>query len=233
MKFAWRNNITDLAALNSKHIEEVSLEQFEELLEMDCEYGEWDKEEIFVVDDDKDRFEPLQRPVLTGCNWFLEKLVATGCATVTGLRFLVKTGPKPDFRTLIDSLESDGCLEPQEALGSELAELRGKKRCHHSFVCSVLNLEVGLGGQRRVVVACVRPFSHASLLTPLTPPTPPNTMLQFLQHTIATLTVRSSPEPSISAVEEGADAGEPDQDSEELGSALKELESMRPTKELR
>ncbi|KAG6912104.1 hypothetical protein DXG01_000608, partial [Tephrocybe rancida] len=56
MKFAWRNNITDLAALNSKHIEEVSLEQFEELLEMDCEYGEWDKEEIFVVDDDVDLF---------------------------------------------------------------------------------------------------------------------------------------------------------------------------------
>ncbi|KAG6819551.1 hypothetical protein H0H92_002178, partial [Tricholoma furcatifolium] len=52
MKFAWRNNITDLAALNSKHIEEVNLEQFEELLEMDCEYEEWDKEE--VLDDDWD-----------------------------------------------------------------------------------------------------------------------------------------------------------------------------------
>ncbi|KAG6905515.1 hypothetical protein DXG01_002278 [Tephrocybe rancida] len=56
MKLAWCNNIMDLAALNSKHIEEVSLEQFEELLEMDYEYGEWDKEEIFVVNDDVDLF---------------------------------------------------------------------------------------------------------------------------------------------------------------------------------
>ncbi|KAG6914321.1 hypothetical protein DXG01_001091 [Tephrocybe rancida] len=49
MKFAWHNNITDLVALNSKHIEDVNIKQFEELLEMNCEYEEWDKEEIFIL----------------------------------------------------------------------------------------------------------------------------------------------------------------------------------------
>lgn len=45
MKFAWRNNIGDLAAWNSAHIEEVDSEmkEYEDMLTADRDFEEWDK----------------------------------------------------------------------------------------------------------------------------------------------------------------------------------------------
>jgi hypothetical protein len=45
MKFAWRNNIGDLAAWNSSHIEEIEdeIRQYEDMLLADQDLNEWDK----------------------------------------------------------------------------------------------------------------------------------------------------------------------------------------------
>jgi hypothetical protein len=45
MKFAWRNNIDDLAAWNSSQIEEIEdeIRQFEDMLVADQDLDEWDK----------------------------------------------------------------------------------------------------------------------------------------------------------------------------------------------
>jgi hypothetical protein len=47
MKFAWRNNIPDLAAWNSGFVEEVDLDEFRELLWAD----NWQNEAIEFHDD--------------------------------------------------------------------------------------------------------------------------------------------------------------------------------------
>ena len=44
MKFAWRNNIPDLAAWNSGLVEEVDLEEFRVLLSADNWENEFDKD---------------------------------------------------------------------------------------------------------------------------------------------------------------------------------------------
>jgi hAT family C-terminal dimerisation region len=45
MKFAWRNNIGDLAAWNSAQVEEVDeMKEFQYLLAADGEHEEWDKD---------------------------------------------------------------------------------------------------------------------------------------------------------------------------------------------
>ena len=44
MKFAWRNNITDLAAWNSGLVEEVDLAEFEALLDADNGQNEIDQD---------------------------------------------------------------------------------------------------------------------------------------------------------------------------------------------
>ena len=45
MKFAWRNNIGDLAAWNSAQVEEIDNEmrEFEDMLISDRDFEEWDK----------------------------------------------------------------------------------------------------------------------------------------------------------------------------------------------
>jgi hypothetical protein len=45
MKFAWRNNIGDLAAWNSAQVEEVDNEmrEYEDMLIEDRDFEEWDK----------------------------------------------------------------------------------------------------------------------------------------------------------------------------------------------
>ena len=45
MKFAWRNNIGDLAAWNSSQVEEIEDEatQYEDMLVADQDLDEWDK----------------------------------------------------------------------------------------------------------------------------------------------------------------------------------------------
>jgi hypothetical protein len=45
MKFAWRNNIGDLAAWNSAHVEEIDNEirEYEDMLVSDRDFEEWDK----------------------------------------------------------------------------------------------------------------------------------------------------------------------------------------------
>jgi hypothetical protein len=46
MKFAWRNNIGDLAAWNSAQVEEVvdhEMKEFQDLLAADGEHEEWDQ----------------------------------------------------------------------------------------------------------------------------------------------------------------------------------------------
>lgn len=53
MKFAWRRNITDLAAWNSGQIEEVDLNEYSEWLEADELLAELDKDEDeFFLEDD-------------------------------------------------------------------------------------------------------------------------------------------------------------------------------------
>jgi hypothetical protein len=52
MKFAWRNNIGDIAAWNSAQVEEVDeLKEYEDFLMGDEEQGEWDlpEDEISAV----------------------------------------------------------------------------------------------------------------------------------------------------------------------------------------
>ncbi|KAG6809994.1 hypothetical protein H0H87_011389 [Tephrocybe sp. NHM501043] len=54
MKFAWRGKITDFAAINSQHVEEVDVNQFKELLSEDHDFDGWDKDNLFVDDLDID-----------------------------------------------------------------------------------------------------------------------------------------------------------------------------------
>lgn len=50
MKFAWRNNIGDLAAWNSAQVEEVDeMKEYRDLLVEDMEQDEWDKMEDETV----------------------------------------------------------------------------------------------------------------------------------------------------------------------------------------
>ena len=52
MKFAWRNNIGDLAAWNSAQIEEFDNEmrEFEDMLDADRDFEEWNKSaDEFVI----------------------------------------------------------------------------------------------------------------------------------------------------------------------------------------
>ena len=45
MKFAWRNNIGDLAAWNSAQVEEVDeMKEFQDLLAANGKHEEWDKD---------------------------------------------------------------------------------------------------------------------------------------------------------------------------------------------
>ena len=48
IKFAWRNNIGDLAAWNSAQVEEIDykIKEYEDMLAADQEFQEWDKEEL-------------------------------------------------------------------------------------------------------------------------------------------------------------------------------------------
>lgn len=46
MKFAWRQNITDLAAWNSAQVEEIELDEYSELMEAEELAAEWDNEPI-------------------------------------------------------------------------------------------------------------------------------------------------------------------------------------------
>lgn len=43
MKFAWRNNVSDLAAWNSSQIEEMDLTEFTDLLEEDKWHNDFDR----------------------------------------------------------------------------------------------------------------------------------------------------------------------------------------------
>jgi hypothetical protein len=45
MKFAWRNNIGDLAAWNSARVEEVDneMKEYEDMLAADRDFEDWDK----------------------------------------------------------------------------------------------------------------------------------------------------------------------------------------------
>lgn len=49
MKFAWRNNLTDIAAWNSVEVEEVNLVEFEDLLVIDGDDALWDDQGIEMV----------------------------------------------------------------------------------------------------------------------------------------------------------------------------------------
>ncbi|RDB16020.1 hypothetical protein Hypma_003461 [Hypsizygus marmoreus] len=51
MKFAWRNNIRNIAAWNSDQVEEVNLIEFTEMLELDEQNAEWDKDGFKIVVD--------------------------------------------------------------------------------------------------------------------------------------------------------------------------------------
>ena len=44
MKFAWRDNIPNLAQLNSENVEQVDFEEYEDLLAEDEAAVEWDQE---------------------------------------------------------------------------------------------------------------------------------------------------------------------------------------------
>ena len=44
MKFAWRDNIPNLAQINSEEVEEVELGDYEDLLAEDEAAAEWDQE---------------------------------------------------------------------------------------------------------------------------------------------------------------------------------------------
>lgn len=44
MKFAWRRNMVDLAAWNSAKVEEVSLDEYLELLDNEDQAAEWDNQ---------------------------------------------------------------------------------------------------------------------------------------------------------------------------------------------
>jgi hypothetical protein len=44
MKFAWRQDIVDLAAWNSAQVEEVDLDEYSELLESDEQIAQWDSQ---------------------------------------------------------------------------------------------------------------------------------------------------------------------------------------------
>jgi hypothetical protein len=52
MKFAWRNNIMDLAAWNSAQVEVIDIEELEELLAADLYADELDtlEDEIILLD---------------------------------------------------------------------------------------------------------------------------------------------------------------------------------------
>ena len=45
MKFAWRNNIGDLAAWNSAQVEEIDheMQEYEDMFIADWDFEEWDK----------------------------------------------------------------------------------------------------------------------------------------------------------------------------------------------
>jgi hypothetical protein len=51
MKFAWRNNIGDLAAWNSAQVEQVDNEmrEYEDMLAADRDFEEWDKSTVELV----------------------------------------------------------------------------------------------------------------------------------------------------------------------------------------
>lgn len=49
MKFAWRNNITNLAAWNSAQVEVIDIEEFEELLVADLYADELDTPENEMI----------------------------------------------------------------------------------------------------------------------------------------------------------------------------------------
>jgi hypothetical protein len=44
MKFAWKQNLADLAAWNSEDVEEINILEFEEILVEDKEADQWDIE---------------------------------------------------------------------------------------------------------------------------------------------------------------------------------------------
>lgn len=44
MKFAWRRNTVDLAAWNSAKVEEVSLDEYSELLDNEDQAAEWNNQ---------------------------------------------------------------------------------------------------------------------------------------------------------------------------------------------
>lgn len=46
MKFAWQQNVTDLAAWNSAQVEEIELDEYSELMEAEELAAEWDNEPI-------------------------------------------------------------------------------------------------------------------------------------------------------------------------------------------
>ncbi|KAG6824472.1 hypothetical protein H0H87_010387 [Tephrocybe sp. NHM501043] len=54
MKFAWRSKTTDIAAINSQHVNEINVEPFQELLGEDHDFEGWDKDGLFVDDLDVD-----------------------------------------------------------------------------------------------------------------------------------------------------------------------------------
>ncbi|KAG6805738.1 hypothetical protein H0H92_014195 [Tricholoma furcatifolium] len=54
LKFAWRDKVQDLATLNLKHVSEVNLEEFTELLSQEQELETWDNDNLFVDDFDLD-----------------------------------------------------------------------------------------------------------------------------------------------------------------------------------
>lgn len=53
LKFAWRQNVVDLAAWNSAGAEDVDLDEYSELLEVDEEAAGWDGQVVaeFILDD--------------------------------------------------------------------------------------------------------------------------------------------------------------------------------------
>ena len=55
MKSAWQGSLADWATLNSTRIEEIDLNDFGELLQVDDDAKEWDKEDDeFIFESDSD-----------------------------------------------------------------------------------------------------------------------------------------------------------------------------------
>ena len=51
LKSDWHHSLVDLASTNTSEIEEINLEEFEELLEMDALLGQWDSDtESYVIE---------------------------------------------------------------------------------------------------------------------------------------------------------------------------------------